>query len=131
MATSPTSANPWTGLVHDVWYGLRLLRRQPGFALIAILTIALGVGAATTLFSVTYGVLLKPLPWPEADRLVRLSESRKGHEPRIRGTITNGTYIEWHAQPTTIEEIGGWMNVATTAIGGSGESTRLQTAAVT
>jgi hypothetical protein len=48
-------------------------------------------------------VLLKPLPWPDADRLVRVSESRQGHEPRVRGMI-NGTYIAWHDQPATIRD---------------------------
>src|SRR5947208_117592 len=41
---------------------------------------------------VTYGVLLKPLPWPDSDRLVRLTETRQGHEPRVRGTMSNGPY---------------------------------------
>ena len=51
----------------DATYGLRLLRAKPGYAAITILTIALGVGAVTTLFSVAYGVLLRPLPWGDAD----------------------------------------------------------------
>ena len=50
------------------------LRSRPGYAAITILTIALGVGAVTTLFSVAYGVLLRPLPWGDTERLVRLSE---------------------------------------------------------
>jgi putative ABC transport system permease protein len=115
----------------DARYGLRLLRREPGFAFVAVLTIALGVGATTTLFSVAYGVLLKPLPWADPGRLVRVSESRQGRSPRIRGTITNGTYLAWKAEPSTIEAIAGWRLVATTAVIGGGDSTRLQTAAVT
>jgi putative ABC transport system permease protein len=122
----------WTGLAQDVKYAIRLLRRQPGFALVVMLTMALGIGATSTLFSITYGVLLKPLPWPEADRLVRVSESRQGHEPRVRGTITNATYLAWHAQPTTIDAIGGWLIVPTTAtIGGGTEPMRLRLASVT
>src|SRR5262249_20768794 len=85
VAPPDSGGRTWIGFAHDLRYGFRLLRRQPGFALVAILTIALGVGATTTLFSVTYGVLLKPLPWPEPDRLIRVSESRQGHEPRVRG----------------------------------------------
>jgi putative ABC transport system permease protein len=119
------------GFWQDARYGLRLLRREPGFTVVAVLTIALGVGATTTLFSVTYGVLLRPLPWHEADRLVRLSESRQGHEPRIRGTITNGTYVSWHNAPSTIEEVGGWRMVTTTATFGGAEPVRLQAASVT
>lgn len=131
VAAPPAAGGPLTGIAQDIRYSLRLLRRQPGFTLVAVLTTALGIGATTTLFSITYGVLLKPLPWPDAARLVRVSESRQGHEPRVRGTITNATYIEWHAQPTTIEEIGGWRSVTTTAVIGGGEPARLQTASVT
>ena len=129
----PTNAKGWlAGIVQEARHGLRLLKREPGFAIVAILTIALGVSATTTLFSITYGVLLKPLPWPDADRLVRVSESRKGHEPRVRGTITNGTYIAWHAQPSTIEEIGGWTTGPSTAtVGNSPDAARIQTASVT
>jgi putative ABC transport system permease protein len=128
----PASATSWlAGIVQDARYGLRSLKREPGFALVAVLTIALGVGATTTLFSVTYGVLLKPLPWPDADRLVRISESRQGHEPRVRGTITNGTYISWHDHPSTIEEIGGWRTLSTTAMVGNGDNVRIQAASIT
>lgn len=131
VTAPPAEGARWIGLAQDLTYGLRLLRRQPGFALVAILTMALGIGATTTLFSITYGVLLKPLPWPDADRLVRVTESRLGHEPRVRGTITNATYISWHAQPSTIEEIGGWITVPTTASIGGGDAMRLRTASIT
>jgi predicted permease len=121
-----------SGLAQDLGYGLRVLRRAPGFATVAILTMALGIGATTTLFSVTYGVLLKPLPWADAERLVRLSESRAGHNPRIPGTITNGTFIAWREGPSTVEDIGGWRgDVRATAVIGAGDPLSLQTAAVT
>jgi putative ABC transport system permease protein len=61
---------------------------------------------------VAYGVLLKPLPWKDADRIVRPTETRQGRPGRIRGTITNGTYLAWTEQPATIDALGGYSVVA-------------------
>jgi len=58
------------GLVADLRFGLRMLLRRPAVAFIAILTLALGIGAGTAMFSVVDAVLLRPLPYPDADRLV-------------------------------------------------------------
>jgi putative ABC transport system permease protein len=107
----PASGRAFAGFVQDVQYACRLLRRQPAYAAIATLTIGLGIGATTTLFSIVYGVLLRPLPWPDADRLVRVTETRKGQAGRIRGTITNGSYLAWSDRPATIEALGGYSVV--------------------
>ncbi len=84
----------------DAIYGLRLLRAKPGHAALTILTIALGVGAVTTLFSVAYGVLLRPLPWGNTEGLVRVTETRGGREGRMPGTMMNGSYLAWADAPT-------------------------------
>jgi len=82
---------------------------------------ALGIGATTTLFSVAYGVLMKPLPWPDADRIMRVVETRDGHQARLTGTMSNGTYFEWRDRPETIAAIGGYsvgVNTMTALRGG-------------
>jgi putative ABC transport system permease protein len=108
--------------VNDLRYAVRCLCRAPGYAAVAILTIALGIGATTTLFSVAYGVLLKPLPWPDAERIVRVVESRGGRQARLPGTVTNGAYFEWRANHETIDALGGYAVSANsmTALRGNG-----------
>jgi putative ABC transport system permease protein len=121
----PERNQPWlTGLVQDVRYGLRLLRRQPGFAVIAIVTMALGIGATTLLFSVAYGVLLKPLPWQDASQLVRVTETRDGRSGRVLGTVSNGTFLAWRENRSTIDDIGGWLT-QTVTLTGAGDPVRL------
>jgi putative ABC transport system permease protein len=61
-------------MLQDIRLALRTFSRQRGFATAALLTLALGIGATTAIFSVVYGVLLRPLPFPDPDRLVQLSE---------------------------------------------------------
>lgn len=117
-------------VAQDVRYGLRLLGRQPGFAAAAILTMALGIGAATLVFSIAYGVLARPLPWPDAHQLVRLTEMRQGRTGRISGTVSNGTFNVWREHRTTIDDIGGWLT-QTATLTGAGEAIRISSVPTT
>jgi len=84
----------------DVRYGARQLRRRPAFALIATLTLALGLGASTTIFSVVNPVLLQPLPYPAAGRLMAIWDGQNG-----RSAITFGTYREVDARNRVFESL--------------------------
>ncbi|MBM3791241.1 MAG: FtsX-like permease family protein, partial [Acidobacteria bacterium] len=118
------------GLAQDLRYALRLIGRRPGHALVAVLTMALGIGATTALFGIANGVLLRPLPWPDSDRIVRLSEMREGGSDRLRGILTNATYLAWRDQPQALDAIAGYRRHRVT-LTGSGEPQRLLTIAVT
>ena len=66
--------------MHDIRYAIRALRKQPLFSLVAVLTLTLGIGANTAIFSLLYQVLLRPLPYPDADRLVFVWNSYPLHD---------------------------------------------------
>jgi putative ABC transport system permease protein len=130
IAPPPTvSSSRLNGLAHDIRYAARLLRRQPRHALLTIATLALAIGATTALFSVTYGLLMKPLPWPRSDRIVVLKETRGGRVPRF-GAFTNTAYLAWRDRPAMIEGIAAWSQNLMT-ITGAGDPERIRIVAAT
>ena len=108
-------------LWQDVRFGVRMLLKQPGFTLIAVFTLALGIGANTAIFSVVNAVLLRPLPYAEAGRLVHLTERRKNFEPF---SISYPDFSDWRARNRVFEHIGVY-NFANYNLTSSGEPERL------
>ncbi len=94
-------------LVRDVRYATRHLRRSPGFVVSALLCLAIGIGATTTVYSVAAAILLRPLPFPDSDRLVRIVENvaspndLRGRTVVQRG-ITYQEFLEWRAEAKTL-----------------------------
>jgi putative ABC transport system permease protein len=102
-------------LVQDIRYGLRVLRRNPGFAATAILTLALGIGATTAIFSIVDTVMLKPLPFPTADRLVRVRSviAATGH-----GDVASyPDFLDWRARSHVFEGMAAFRTGDFTLIG--------------
>ncbi len=108
-------------LLQDLRFALRQLRRAPVFTFVAVLTLALGIGANSAIFSVVNAVLLRPLPYRDPDRLVLLSE-RTPRFPLLSVSYLN--YRDWRDQGTSFEAVGAVRNTAVT-LTGDGEPERL------
>src|SRR5437868_13117933 len=90
-------------LLQDLRYALRMLAKQPAFTAIAILTLALGIGANTAIFSVVNALLLQPLPYPHPEQLVRIREST----PVFRsGSVSYPNYVDWRANQRGFTDLG-------------------------
>jgi predicted permease len=111
--------------IEDLWqdlrYGVRMLAKTPGFTLVAVLTLTLGIGANTAIFSVVYGVLLKPLPYPDPDRIVTVAllfPERNIELLRARD------YLDWRAQSQRFAQLACYDTIEIN-LTGSGEAERL------
>jgi putative ABC transport system permease protein len=110
----------WQGLEHlaqDVRYALRVLRRNPVFATTVILTLALGIGANTAIFSVVNAVLLRPLPFPDSDRLVMIwaTNTKNGNTQDV---ASYPDVEEWRAQSRSFEDMAAFTSRGATLVGG-------------
>ena len=118
-------------LGRDFGYAFRSLRRAPGFTLMAVTCMALGIGVTTTIFAVVHGVLLRPLPFPESDRLVVVYAA---NPPRDiwDANISRPEYLEWRDRNRTFERLGMWTWSSMTLSGGGegGEAERVEAADV-
>src|SRR4030095_1508492 len=93
-----------TTLLQDLRYGIRMLLKNPGFTIVAVLALTLGIGADTAIFSVVNGVLLRPLPYDESEKLVFLSERSQVLEGM---SIAYPNFLDWRQQNSSFENIGG------------------------
>jgi len=109
-------------LARDLRFSLRTLRRTPGFTVIAILVMALGIGANVALFTVVRGVLLKPLPFHDPDRLVMLYEAGSlGDDTTDTNVISGGMYAEWKKQNRSYSSLALAQNIRVGLSGSGGQ----------
>src|SRR5260370_6413912 len=130
VAKEVVRAAGWESFVEGLWqdlrYGVRTLRKNPAFTAIVILTLALGIGANTAIFSVVYTVLLKALPYPQADRLVMVYENV--HLPNYQNkhnTPSPGNFSDWMAQNTVFKSMAAYTNRSFN-VTGTGEPLRVE-----
>ncbi len=110
-----------TILMQDLRYGIRMLLKNPGFSIVAVLALTLGIGADSAIFSVVNSVLLRPLPYPDSDRLVILRE----RSPQLEGmSVAYPNFLDWREQNSAFENIGVFRRQSFN-LTGSGEPERL------
>ncbi len=97
-----------TALLNDIKYGIRQFWKSPGFTVLAVLTLALGIGANTAVFSMINTVLIKPLPYPDSERLVRVFETFPSSQRN--GSVSGGAFKDWYKYNSKFEHIAVYEN---------------------
>jgi len=116
-------------LLQDLRYGIRTLAKNPGFTIVAVLTLALGIGANTAIFSVVDAVLLRPLPYPEPARLFTVYQTLPENPAQNTG-VSYPNYVDWTQQNEAFESIAA-VRGNVLALSGQGEPTYIQAGSVT
>ena len=118
-------------VLQDLRYGVRTLGRNPGFTAVAILTLALGIGANTAVFTVVNGVLLRPMPFPEPERLVLVSLTPRGGPFGWQPGVSDRDYLAFREQDQVFERISSFTSRATANLTGAGDPVQIPAAYVT
>jgi predicted permease len=111
-------------LLQDLRFAFRLLRKSPAFTSVAILTLALGIGANTALFSIVDAVLLRPLPYPHAEQLITLRESKPNF---ATGSVSFPNFLDWQKQNTTFTSMAAMRGGYAVTLTGLGDAEQLNT----
>ena len=119
-------AIPLATFTQDLRFGARAMRRHPGFTLIVVLTLALGIGANAAIFSVVNAVLLRPLPWRDADRAVMIWSRWTAFD---KTWVAEGEVLDYRRRAATLQEVAAWSD-AQVNLTGSGEPERVAAAFV-
>ena len=122
-------AHMWDDFTQDMRYAMRALRRAPAFTAVAVVTLALGIGANTAIFSVVNGVLLRPLPYPEPDRLVRLFTAYRGHGID-KYAVSQPEFMDYRGLTQVFENAAAFTGASLT-LTGTGEPERVRGIAAT
>lgn len=113
----------------DVHYGLRMMRRAPGFTAVAVLTLALGIGANSAMFGIVYGLLYRPLPYPEEGRIASVHMSFSPQNSP-RGNLCVADFLDWQNSNTTFEKVAAY-GISRFALTGEGGPEEVAGATVT
>src|SRR5687768_10053662 len=114
-------------VMRDARHMGRGLRRTPGFTIAVVLTLTLGIGANTAIFSVVDQLLLRPLPYPDGENLVMVYEARNSNS---HNSVSPATWLDWQRDNRPLERTAAWAAGRTAALPGAGEATRLNLQAV-
>src|ERR1044072_451416 len=112
-------------LLRDASYSVRVLLKNYAFTIVVVLTLALGIGANTAIFSFANGILLRPLPYPQSDRLVALDENalKRGIDSM---SVSYPNFLDWREQNTVFEDVATYYGTNRFALTGAGEPVQIR-----
>jgi putative ABC transport system permease protein len=117
-------------LLQDLRYGFRILFRHPGFTVIAVLSLSLGIGANSTIFSVIHTVMLRPLPYKDRERLVAIFETNL-EQGQPKGWVATSNFFDWKRQNEVFDQMEWIAGASSMNLIGSGEPARVEVQYVT